>query len=330
MVLGDLGVADDLLGQVYQGVGQRRHDLTARLRSTVAGDVEEEGPIHRPLGRDTPTAQTVREDRHLARGFVEAVGRRDLGVAEAVGGVGELDRYLRRSAGPFFRLVEPPTVALDVGEKFLPHRELQELVGDDPLVVPLYQPARLVEDVVLWYPALSHPVDHAVVELQEGQVQLGDQEVDVVPGVADEGLALVVAGQVFGRVTGFVYPEQQLVRVVRVVEERVAHRTVPVDALEVEPGGAGVAQFLKFLVRGQERPVGRYVVGDELAEDRKTGGDAPVFQPLVRHRQRRVHARGGSAQADHALDVRLQFWQLGEHAPVLAAQRYRAHLGVLQ
>jgi len=43
-------------------------------------------------------------------------------------------------------------------------------------------------------------------------------------------------------------------------------------------------------VVGEERPVRRDVVGDELPEDDEVGRDAPVLEPLVHHRQRGVHA----------------------------------------
>jgi hypothetical protein len=66
----------------------------------------------------------------------------------------------------------------------------QELVQDEPLVVPAHHPPGLHEDL-LWGVAgaevdldVSH---HPVVEAQEGQLELGDDQVLVVARIADQG-----------------------------------------------------------------------------------------------------------------------------------------------
>jgi hypothetical protein len=56
------------------------------------------------------------------------------------------------------------------------------------------------------------------VEVEHGHVELVHQQVDVVAGVAEERDPLGVAGQV-GRPVGVVAAEQELGRVVAVVEE---------------------------------------------------------------------------------------------------------------
>jgi hypothetical protein len=111
-------------------------------------------------------------------------------VPETVRRVGELDRDRRILA----RIVVPAPVRLDVTGDFLPDRERQELVDHDPLVVPPDQPPRLLEGV--GDALIAQPVHRAVVEPQESQVKLGDEQVDVVARVADEGCALMVAREV--------------------------------------------------------------------------------------------------------------------------------------
>jgi hypothetical protein len=75
---------------------------------------------------------------------------------------------------------------------------LQEVVDGDPLVVPLDELAGLLEAPVAGDRAGrvgGEPAEDRVVELEEGQVQLGDDEVLVVAAVADLRL-LVLPWQV--------------------------------------------------------------------------------------------------------------------------------------
>jgi hypothetical protein len=92
-------------------------------------------------------------------------------------------------------------------------------VGDDPLVVPAHQATRLLEGV--GGSPLAQLVHHAVVELQESKVHLGDDQVCVVARIADRSPALRVAGQIM-RLPCRVHAEQQLVGVLHVVKERQA------------------------------------------------------------------------------------------------------------
>jgi len=88
------------------------------------------------------------------------------------------------------------------------------------------------------------------VQVQHGHVELAHEQVHVVAGIADQGDALVVAGQV-PRPPGVVAAEQQLGGVVAVVQEGAAGRTVAVDAFQVDPWAAGVADLGQLGVMGQ-------------------------------------------------------------------------------
>ena len=72
----------------------------------------------------------------------------------------------------------------------------QEVVPDDPLVVPGQCPLGRIEQAILRRTVGPEPVDEPVVGVQQRQVQVSDEDVDVVARVADQGYALAVAGQV--------------------------------------------------------------------------------------------------------------------------------------
>ena len=90
-------------------------------------------------------------------------------------------------------------------------------------------------------------VPEPIVKPQKSQVQLVYEQVYVVAEVTDQGYALAVAGQIVS------LPEKQLVRVLRVVHERVTDRTVAVEALEVEPRRARVAEVLDRRITAKRR-----------------------------------------------------------------------------
>src|SRR5439155_19837201 len=56
-------------------------------------------------------------------------------------------------------------------------------------------------------------------------------------------------------------------------QERMSHRTVAVQAFEVQLRGAGVAQRARTDMAVERRSIGRDVMGDELTKDRPAGGD---------------------------------------------------------
>ena len=126
-------------------------------------------------------------------------------------------------------------------------------------------------------------------------MELVDEQVHVVARVADQREALLVARHVVAA-----RAEQQLRRVVALVEVRAADRAAAVEALEVEPRRAEVAQPTLLGVRAERRAVGGDVVRDELADERPAGRDGrvvarPPASALGRRRRRRRPRRSCAA-----------------------------------
>ena len=110
----------------------------------------------------------------------------DHAVAEPVGGGRELDRHV----GDLLEAVELPAVVEDLRDDPLLGQPLDPVVEHDPLVVPGRNPPRLGEDVRRRVgPARQHVADR-IVELEHREMGLGDEQVLVVPVVADQGEAL--------------------------------------------------------------------------------------------------------------------------------------------
>ncbi len=165
---------------------------------------------------------------------------------------------------------------------------------DEPLVVPAHDPLRRLERGLA---ALAQrrvgrdQVEHLVVELQHGQLQLADEGVLVVARVAQQRRLLVVARQV---VLVVVPADQHLLAAgVAVVEERVVGRPPAVHAVQVEARAAEVRQRVRVVRPGQagDRVEGQVVV-DELAQVRVAGRDVRVVQlrrrtgHVLRHQRR--------------------------------------------
>jgi hypothetical protein len=151
--------------------------------------------------------------------------------------------------------------------------------------VPGGGPAGLGEQLRLGHPVAAQPAHQAVVEMQHGPVQLAHEQVDVVAGVADEGHALGVAGQV-GRPPSVV----------------------------ADLGQLGVV--------GQRRAVGGDVVGHKLPEHRPPG--RPVGIGVGRtgagleRRGGGVAGPAGPAQGVQGVVLVVQRVELREQAPVAA------------
>lgn len=90
-------------------------------------------------------------------------------------------------------------------------------MDDDPLVVPPDEPLRLLEDPIRRrYSFVRQSVDDLVVETYDGQLELRDNDILVVTGIANQGRALAVARQV----VECVGIKEQLIRLLAVVEVR--------------------------------------------------------------------------------------------------------------
>ena len=255
----------------------------------------------------------------------------------AVGRVGELDRDVRLAVRP----VVARAGRAEVGDGLAPDEDREEVVDDQPLVVPAQRAASLVEELRLERAVLPQAVDEPVVRADERDLQLAHERVDVVPRVADQRDPLLVARQV-------AVVLEQLRRIVALVEVRRPSRPASVKGLEVGSRHAHVAQRGQVGVRSQGRAVGGEVVRHVLPEERPArlhvrvllavaavaeaaGRADPVEQLLVdlerrqvehppvapSRRQRRIHALGGQAVvADCRCHVRppMMAWS-PPHAP---------------
>ena len=129
-------------------------------------------------------------------------------------------------------------------------------------------------------------VDDAVVELEEGQVELGQDGVLVVAGVADQGPAVGVAGQVLGgqpraELGPAVAEQQQLPAGAAVLGVEIGHvqGAAAVQHVEVEPGGAEVLDLGRVVaeLEAGHRVEGEVVV-DQLAEVGVAGRQVGVVE----------------------------------------------------
>jgi hypothetical protein len=90
-------------------------------------------------------------------------------------------------------------VSHDIGDQRCAHRLDQELVDDEPLVVPADYPLGLGEDLVEGVAGAELRFDignYPVVEADQREVELGDDDVLVIAGIAQERGALTVARHV--------------------------------------------------------------------------------------------------------------------------------------
>src|SRR5215217_3147286 len=170
---------------------------------------------------------------------VRYVSRPDLVVAERFRGYRELDRNERRVAP----VIKPATLLEDVVYETLPHGSRQKLVQDYPLIMPADKPLGLIEGLVGVRDALiQHPIDDCVVKLQKCQVELGDDQVLVVAGIADEGGVLAVPRKVSRRRD--VYQELDAARRALLVEVRAGRASRSVEAVQRQGGDTEVAHRL--------------------------------------------------------------------------------------
>jgi hypothetical protein len=188
-------------------------------------------------------------------------------VAVPIGGIGELERQV----GSLLRLEQGPVAAEQLVDQVGSDQLREEVVNDDPLVVPRRDPAGLLEDLTLGGPLIPEPIDGAVVGPDVGNLELAHEQVDVVARIADQRNPLVVARDVVAAL-----PQEQLGGIVPLVEVGRADRARAVDRLEVGARDAEVADSVGIRPTPNRRAVGRDVVGDELAEERPPRGHRPI------------------------------------------------------
>ena len=272
------------------------------LRGRPARDVEQQRPVD-PAVADRAEADQVGKDRVERPAGLEPVELPNLRMTVAIGGVRELER----DEGDAVRPVEARPACPELVDELRSNETRQELVHDQPLVVPAERAACLVEEFRLGDAVLAQPVDEQVVRADERNLHLAHEGVHVVARITDEGDALMVPRQV-------AVVLEQLRRVVAAVEVRRASRAVAVERLEVRARGARVAQCLEVGVRTQRRSVGGEVMRDVLAEERPTRFDVSRAFAVAA-----VAETAGRTQLVQQRLVRVQRRQI-EHPPVTPAR----------
>ena len=147
------------------------------------------------------------------------------------------------NASPRRGRVEAAAVAQHVVDHRLADDLRQELVHDQPLVVPRREPARLREHVhrVAELALLADVVDRVVVEEQERAVQPGDDQVLVVARIADDRGPSARRGRSSNSAAAL---DLELDRGRRVVQLLLGDRAGAVDRVEVERRRAGLRRIL--------------------------------------------------------------------------------------
>ena len=227
-------------------------------------------------------------------------------MAVPVGGVGELDR----DEGVALGAVEAGALLEQLVDQVRADETGQEVVHDQPLVVPREGSSSFVEQVALRHAVGAEPVGEEVVRADEGHLHLAHERVDVVARVADQGDALLVARQV-------AVVLEELHGIVAPVEVGGAGRSSAVERLEVGTRGAHVAKRLDVGVGAKRRAVGGEVVGDVLAEERPARFHVRVVLAIPA-----VAEAAGRAEPVEQRLVGVEARKV-EHAPVSAAGRER-------
>ena len=185
----------------------------------------------------------------VVAGEVRPVRRADHAVAHPVRAGLELDRHER-----FITTRVEPTPADGVAEerlvgKLLADNMREELVEDDPLVVPGRQAPSLGKRVG-WIADTSgtNGIDSVVVEQQEGALQAGDDHVLVVARIGDDCLQCRGPREILEQASGF---EAELDPVGGVVESLIGDRPVAVHRVEVECRAAEVARVRRHRRRSE-------------------------------------------------------------------------------
>ena len=114
--------------------------------------------------------------------------------------------------------------------------------------MPAQLPGRFVEHAIVGYSGEPRFVDERVVSLEHGEMQLRHQHVRIVARIADNRDALCVSLQVCS-----VQTKQELRRVVALVEEWMAGRSVAVQAFKIELRAARIVQFRRIGMASQHR-----------------------------------------------------------------------------
>jgi hypothetical protein len=125
-------------------------------------------------------------------------------MPEAVGRHRELNRNHRIALGVLqtsvMRIVKLRSARQDLIDSFLADRQRKKFMNDYPLVMPANEALRHFEDLVgrkvadSWFSAQM--IDDRIVKPQHSQVQLTDDDVFIVPAVANDGVVIGITGKI--------------------------------------------------------------------------------------------------------------------------------------
>src|SRR6202022_3131714 len=126
--------------------------------------IEEKRPIDDTFRRERPEPGQVGKDWNARPAPAHLVVAFDLRMAIAVGGVGKLDRdewFLRD-------VIKAEALAQDGGGHRAADQVREEIMEDDPLVVPAERKASIVEEVRIGNAVRPQLIDQAVVRMDKG------------------------------------------------------------------------------------------------------------------------------------------------------------------
>src|SRR5258708_25667949 len=119
--------------------------------------------------------------------------------------------------GAFVVWVALRAICQNIVHEILTDTEREELMDDDPLVVPSHQALRLAEDIFLLHTLVSQVVDNRVMKFQEGQVKLRNDEVNVISRITEQCPALAIPGKVLHLIS-IVQAKQEFIHVVDIIK----------------------------------------------------------------------------------------------------------------
>ena len=188
----------------------------------------------------------------------------------------------------------------------------QKFIDDGPLVVPSELAGCRGKDLALRYAPSPRLIDEHIVGLQHSEVHLRHQHVRIVARITNEGDAFRVARYVHA-----IDAQQELRWIVAPEQERMTHGSISVETFEIEKRRACVPKRPDVDVASEHRTISGDVVGNELPEDRPSGGLRP-------ERIRRIGGVAAVAGATHPPDrvkkrfVGLERGKIGKHSRVPA------------
>ena len=87
---------------------------------------------------------------------------------------------------------------------------------------------------------LSKRINYPIVELEEGQMQLRDDEVNIISWIADQGSSLGISGKIIG-LAYIVSTEQKLICIIEIIQKRFATRSSSIERFEIQTGRSEIA-----------------------------------------------------------------------------------------